>query len=75
MENNRWIPVKERLPETDEKLLVWENKFGTSQPLGNGRCDFAYFERGKWLDIKLRDYENNPDYMIVTHWMPLPDGP
>ena len=72
MEN--WISVKDRLPENDDRVLVWENKFGTSRPLENGCWEFAYYD-GKWEDMNLKDYENNADYILITHWMPLPPPP
>jgi hypothetical protein len=57
-----WISVKDRLPEKDVEVLVWDgyNRF------------IAYFSGTMW------DSGYGWDMMVnvtVTHWMPLPDAP
>ena len=54
-----WISVKEKLPEDDAMVLVWEKQ------------GFAYNDKlvnGVWKYGSLCD-------AIITHWMPLPEGP
>jgi hypothetical protein len=74
----RWISVKERLPEyIDEKdysenVFTWNGKFIRVM----ARC----YEYDGWLwgdcmgDI-YGDPEVDDDYSDVTHWMPLPAPP
>lgn len=72
MEN--WISVNDRLPEDDDRVLVWENKtYQRVLPPEYGYCIFAHYD-GKWLDENMSDYNNNSDW-TVTHWMPLPPPP
>ena len=67
----KWIPVTERLPEADIRVLVWigENDHGFP-PIDTDRVhDYSYLEerlRGKrWVR-----WDGN-----ITHWMPLPEAP
>ena len=58
---SEWISVEERLPETYEDVLLW-----------NDEVDVGYLtsaEGERWWLYSDRE----PDF--VTHWMPLPDGP
>jgi hypothetical protein len=54
-----WIPVEERLPEDNEDVLFYCNKYG----IGTG-----WIDRGKWWSAILGG-------LVVTHWMPLPVSP
>jgi hypothetical protein len=72
-----WISVEDRLPEKDERVLVWlpENE----QTLDDGIFDIAYFEIKEDEEPVWR-IENGPGiYSLssndVTHWMPLPGPP
>jgi len=57
----RWIPVSERLPEGEQRVLVWSQSNG---------LHLAYIDPwGQW-----RDADENPGKKI-THWMPLPEPP
>lgn len=61
-----WIPVTERLPEMDEKVMIFSS---------NGRSDFARVtkdEDGNILVWRNLDWwEDVPvSEMYVTHWMP-----
>ena len=60
---NRWIPVKERLPENYATVLAYD---------GSSVEPSLYFsKRGFWTyDQHESDYISG-----VTHWMPLPDPP
>lgn len=56
----KWIPVSERLPEKDVKVLT----FGVYGFSVNYRDRFS----GKW-----RGVNGKPEW--ITHWMPLPEPP
>ena len=56
----RWIPVEERLPEEKQRVIVRCERVGTS---------VGWILWGNWMaDI-------GPDAGKVTHWMPLPKAP
>lgn len=56
-----WISVKDRLPDSEMDILVYEKNIG---PYGMSMSVISY-------DPKMFDpYWNN-----VTHWMPLPEPP
>lgn len=55
-----WIPVKERLPEVNERILIYE-------PRKAGYSDFDIcIARGWYCISKLHE---------VTHYMPIPEPP
>jgi len=65
-QDDKWIPVGERLPECEKDVLVFWGKaldgskidwFGTAW---RNECD-----DGKWCT----------DPIVPTHWMPLPESP
>lgn len=56
-----WIPVTERLPEKDVRVLVW---------VGENSCNFPVIDTdrihcGRWVRWD----------ECITHWMPLPEPP
>lgn len=56
----RWIPVEERLPEEKQRVIVRCERVGTS---------VGWILWGNWMtDI-------GPGAVKVTHWMPLPKAP
>lgn len=56
----RWIPVEERLPEEKQRVIVRCERVGTS---------VGWILWGNWMaDI-------GPDAGKITHWMPLPAPP
>ena len=56
----RWIPVEERLPEEKQRVIVRCERVGTS---------VGWILWGNWMtDI-------GPGAGKVTHWMPLPEPP
>lgn len=59
-EENRWIPVSERLPEEGEPVLVHK---GYSRP--DISC-YRRFQNGVFWHGRGKE---------VTHWMPLPSAP
>lgn len=72
MKENRWISVKERLPECDEKYgisrVVWV--LDAYRKTGFGIYQKQLRDEG-WF-IGGGAGENN---VIITHWMPLPELP
>ena len=66
LEAQKWIPVTERLPEKDEKVLV--------------RCDNDYIGVWSYTDdmgnpVWEDSYGYYQDFVDVTHWIPLPEPP
>lgn len=59
---DQWIPVEERLPDNDQRILFYSQGGDTIN--GMYRDELWFFDTG-------REYENSP----VTHWMPLPEPP
>ena len=57
----KWIPVTERLPEEDVRVLVW---------LGTGDITYTQIDTDRLHKKKWRRWTKN-----VTHWMPLPEPP
>lgn len=57
----KWVPVTERLPAEDERVLVWLDASGISYT----QIDTDRLHKKKWR--RWGKY--------VTHWMPLPEPP
>ena len=57
----KWIPVTERLPEEDTRVLVWLLEGGSEYT----RMDTDRIHNNRW--VRWQKY--------VTHWMPLPQPP
>lgn len=77
---DNWISVKKGVPQKDQhgesdEVLVNVSKFGRSDT--NSHYAMLWYDHyhKKWRDDDMKDYEDNPDYMYVTHWMYLPDSP
>lgn len=63
----KWIPVKERLPNPKDLVLVC-NEFGG--------VHYGYFESNKqWYTANNWLYDAWTVMSNVTHWMPLPEPP
>ena len=68
---SEWISVKDRLPETDEMVLV----IASGKPKKNITLDRAYelaeYDPEGWI------LDMWPEWMgaVITHWMPLPEPP
>lgn len=61
-EANKWIPVKEELPQIDADVLVVIDDTVQNSVV-------AYFNGDEWHDT----IEGQP--LKVTHWMPIPPTP
>jgi len=62
-EEMEWISVKEKLPEDNERVLIFENRY-------NNQYTALYYKERNWFIVK--DYMPAED---VSHWMPLPKPP
>ena len=60
----RWIPVTERLPESDGFYIVVMNGdiWGEPDVWSSTACGFY---NGKW----------DEDWATISHWMPMPEPP
>jgi hypothetical protein len=57
----KWIPVTERLPDADTRVLVYlRDGYG-----GNAMIDTDRLHNGRWVRWS----------KFITHWMPLPEPP
>lgn len=63
--SSEWIPVTERLPEEDSKVL------GVVKEEGYNRIAFVFYSCGRWWECFYNGFTN----INVTHWMPLPEAP
>lgn len=63
-----WISVKDRLPENDDYVLIFNPKDGIHIGSFDSE-DVSNYDSG-WNNC----YEWAP-YMDPTHWMPLPSAP
>lgn len=62
----RWIPVSERLPKEDERVLIWF-EWGSRD---------AYIEFGRHINGHFRPTGGNGNFDdCVRYWMPLPAAP
>lgn len=65
---NRWINVKDRLPEKDEDVLIYRGQFR-----GHLINVYTYLGNNEWEDEY--GYWSRTDDEGITHWMPLPEPP
>ena len=59
---SEWISVKDRLPENDSCILIYDGDVG-----------ICIYYKGKFQDFDENGYPFEKRY--VTHWMPLPEPP
>jgi len=64
VEERRWVPVGERLPEKYQSVIV------ALTPDSRGRVEIC--EAVHW---KGNDFETDKGNYECSHWMPLPPGP
>ena len=77
-----WIAVKDRLPEEDEKHLVFEQSGGRTNIsilwfAKDARKVDKYDFKGRWKNVWYGYDSEWGHYTVdsVTHWMPLPQPP
>ena len=63
--SNRWISVKERLPETNELCIVNTEWHGVV---------FATYGNESWIFDEGQRWSEKP-LSYASHWMPLPEPP
>jgi hypothetical protein len=71
-----WINVKDKLPELGEFneskwVLCATSKFGDYEKYGVEH-ELLYMYGHKWVNNNTDNFEDNPDYFRVTHWMDIP---
>jgi hypothetical protein len=80
-EEQKWIPVTERLPDIGGCCLVVvkykydfekEYNYDTDVATFNFGYDCEYID-GQWNTYV--DWDEGQQYIHVTHWMPLPEPP
>lgn len=71
-EQQRWIPVGERLPERDGPVLVY---YGFTE--GDEISEQRFFGVMDYYAIDPKPHFQHEGYrgLTVTHWMPLPTAP
>lgn len=71
----QWISVKDRLPNSDEQVLV----FGRGTHELDNRVQPAIRNKNTaegWAGYDIIDWGGETDDLVnVTHWMPLPQSP
>lgn len=71
-----WIHVKKETPSIDEgSVLCWSVKFGDEKRSNSSHSIILWWNGKFWEDDSGRNYENNPNYHSITHWMKLPNPP
>lgn len=65
---NKWIGVKDKLPERNEDVLIYRGRF-----MGNLINVYTYLGNNEWEDEY--GYWGRTDDEGITHWMPLPTPP
>ena len=61
LDRQRWIPVMEKMPDTERSILV--------------HGGVAYFDGDSWRTLTGFNYPGPVIRWKVTHWMPLPQPP
>lgn len=67
-----WISVKERLPESDGKVLVWQRE---TKIADGGEMTFGRFLFHGPFNVPVFGISGLGQVKNVSHWMPLPEPP
>jgi len=71
LDERKWIPVNERLPETMKEVLVF-TKYGQYKVMYEKlNAQPGYFQQWDGTAIDNREIDSDN----VTHWMPIPETP
>ena len=62
MADMKWIPVTERLPDDNERVIAY-------RPLEADASTYKYCVMWGWA------VRSSLRHMRITHWMPLPEPP
>jgi hypothetical protein len=65
---SEWIRVKDRLPEIEKKVLVWDEEIPDPEFVDIGYYDPDFNPKNGWHCKEYMDCH-------VTHWRPLPKPP
>lgn len=60
LQNNRWIPCSERMPEDSLNSVIGWDEF-------RERCCFVQYYKGRWI------LGNDDDVVNIIAWRPLPE--
>jgi len=74
----KWISVKDRLPENEVDVLVFNPKDGISIGEFDLERVHGYYKKDGTYFITSSGWETEyswAPYMCPTHWMPLPQPP
>lgn len=74
-ERDKWISVKDRLPEKEVDVLIIMQKWGTDVPhiyMGSLQYDNAWYTTNEFHDSR---HDDGSNYEYITYWMPLPEPP
>lgn len=67
--NNDWIPVSEKLPETNESVLCWAK----STARGGDVCFVGSCHNGFWFLQSSANTHSFPGQYKIVAWQPLPE--
>jgi len=65
-----WINVKDRLPDPDEHVLVFNNDEGVFRAYRDSHNEYP-----SWQCYPIGSYAGDGCVFGITHWMPLPQPP
>ena len=88
MQDRRWIPVTERLPDSDQEVFLCTREIETYGKHHEKKKIYrniyrGYFDGEEWLTsychgceyiFKMNEIYPN-ETIEVTHWMPMPEPP
>lgn len=63
---DKWIPVNDRLPSKGERIIVFAEEFGVSSRILHLSSSGSYVDSESYTIPSLQKF---------THWMPLPEPP
>ncbi len=73
VEDRRWVPVGERVPEEDLQVLVWGK--GWSSPAIGWREHQPHYIIPETIWTLGDEIDRGDPPQDITHWQPLPPGP